>query len=109
MLLFRSYALAFNKENNRSGSLFHKGFKRIRIDDEKYFTAIVHYIHNNPIHHHYVDEYEKWHFSSYNAVISDSPSNVNREQILELFGSKNNFIQFHLENIKYDKIDIFIL
>jgi len=46
MLLFRSYALAFNKENSRTGSLFQKGFKRIRIDNEQYFTAIIHYIPN---------------------------------------------------------------
>ena len=109
MLLFRSYALAFNKENSRTGSLFQKGFKRIRIDNEQYFTAIIHYIHNNPIHHHYVDNYDKWQFSSYKAILSDSYSNVNREETLKWFGSKEAFIQFHLENIKYDKIDQFLL
>ena len=109
MLFFRSYALAFNKENNRTGSLFQKGIKRIRINGERYYTAIIHYIHNNPIHHHYVDNYDRWQFSSYNAILSDSPSKINREEILKWFGSKENFIQFHLENIKYDKIDQFLL
>jgi putative transposase len=108
MLLFRSYALAFNKENSRTGSLFQKGFKRIRIDNEQYFVAIIHYIHNNPIHHHYVDDYKDWHFSSYKAFISDIPTKINRENILKWFGSKETFIQFHKENIKYEKIDKFL-
>ena len=33
---FNSYVKAFNKQNNRTGSLFEKHFKRIRLDDEEY-------------------------------------------------------------------------
>lgn len=109
MLLFRSYALAFNKENNRSGGLFQKSFKRIRIDTEKYFTTVIHYIHNNPIHHHYQDSYEKWPFSSYNAYLSNSPTKVRREDVLDWFGSKSAFVEFHAENIKYDKVNQYLI
>ncbi|MDZ7402227.1 MAG: hypothetical protein ONB37_18880 [candidate division KSB1 bacterium] len=107
-LFFRSYALAFNKENNRTGSLFQKRFKRIRVDDPRYFTAVIHYIHNNPIHHHYVDAYEKWKFSSYNAILSDQPTQVMRDEVLKWFGSREDFIKFHRENVKYEKIKPYV-
>ncbi|MFQ5752911.1 MAG: transposase [bacterium] len=104
----RSYALAFNKENSRTGSLFEKGFKRIRVDNSQYFTAVIHYIHNNPIHHHCTDSYEKWRFSSYNSILSNKSTKVKKEEILEWFGSAADFIECHLENIKYEKIDKFL-
>ncbi|NOY57552.1 MAG: hypothetical protein GXO75_01280 [Calditrichaeota bacterium] len=88
--------------------MFQKSFKRIRVDTEKYFTAVIHYIHNNPIHHHYRDSYEKWPFSSYNAFLSNSPTKVRREDVLDWFGSKSAFIEFHAENITYDKISQFL-
>ena len=34
--LFNAYAKAFNKQNNRTGSLFEKHFKRIKIENEEY-------------------------------------------------------------------------
>lgn len=33
---FQSYAMAFNKQQNRIGTLFQTPFKRVRIEDEKY-------------------------------------------------------------------------
>lgn len=104
----RSYALAFNKENNRTGSLFEKGFKRIRVDNPRYFTAVIHYVHNNPIHHHYTDSYEKWRFSSFNAILNNKSTKVRRNEILEWFGGKADFLDFHQENIKYEKIDKYL-
>jgi REP element-mobilizing transposase RayT len=108
-LFFRSYALAFNKENDRTGSLFQKGFRRILVNNPRYFTAVIHYIHNNPIHHHYVDAYEKWLFSSYNAILSNKPTHIKREEILAWFGSLEEFVSFHRKNIKYDKIENWLI
>ena len=34
--LFNAYAKAFNKQQNRTGSLFERPYKRIRIQDETY-------------------------------------------------------------------------
>jgi len=38
---FNSYAKAFNKENGRTGSLFEKHFKRIKLNDEEYLKEKV--------------------------------------------------------------------
>jgi len=49
--LFNAYAKAFNKATGRTGSLFEKHFKRIRIDNENYLRQLIVYIHLNPKHH----------------------------------------------------------
>lgn len=53
--LFNAYAKAFNKANNRTGSLFEKHFKRIRVTDESYLRQLIVYIHLNPKHHFDLD------------------------------------------------------
>jgi REP element-mobilizing transposase RayT len=39
--LFNAYAKAFNKQQNRTGSLFEKHFKRIRLDSEEYLKKLI--------------------------------------------------------------------
>ena len=95
---FNSYAKSFNNVHKRKGRLFLYSFKRILVDKEDYMTYLICYIHRNPIHHGLTDDYESWKYSSYNALLSDKPSKVNKEYVLNLFGSKKEFIAFHVEN-----------
>lgn len=106
---FSSYTLSFNNQNKRKGSLFQKRFKRILVDKDDYFTKIIHYIHNNPIHHGIADSYEKWKYSSYNAIVSNSETKVYRKEILDWFGGKENFILFHQQNIDFREMEKYTL
>ncbi|AWH84528.1 hypothetical protein HYN59_05070 [Flavobacterium album] len=92
--LFNAYAKAFNKANNRTGSLFEKHFKRIRISDEDYLRQVVVYIHLNPKHHFGID-FTSFRYSSFNAILSDKDTKVNRSEVLELFGDKENYLYVH--------------
>ena len=92
--LFNSYAKAFNKQNNRTGSLFEKHFKRIKIENEAYLTNLIQYVHLNPKHHLDID-YKRFSFSSYQSLISDKPTKLIREEVIQLFDSKENFIYCH--------------
>ena len=93
--LFSSYSQAFNKQQQRRGSLFMPNFKRKEIDSEKYYTQLVFYIHNNPVHHGFVKQMEDWAFSSYNAYIFDKSTRVFKQEVLDWFGSKTAFANFH--------------
>jgi len=93
--LFNAYAKAYNKKYQRTGSLFNRPFKSKEIESEEYLTSIVRYIHHNPIHHGFCDEYWSWKFSSYNAYLTGKPSQINRDYILDWFGGVNEFISFH--------------
>ena len=102
--LFMSYALAFNKQQKRKGSLFEKRFKRIEIGADEYLTRVIHYVHNNPIHHGFVDDYAEWRFSSYNSTISSAPTSLNRKAVLNWFGGTAAFKAFHKESKNFKDI-----
>ncbi|MEQ8910284.1 MAG: hypothetical protein RIC95_13885 [Vicingaceae bacterium] len=72
-----------------------KPFKRKRIDDEKYLRKLIHYIHYNPIEAGLTNEMEDWKYSSYSALMSNSKTNVSREEVIGLFESQSNFIFCH--------------
>jgi len=99
---FTSYTFALNKQQKRTGSLFQKRFKRIHVDSNEYIKTLIHYIHHNPIHHNYVRNYGDWKYSSYNAIISKKSTKLNREDILEGFNGREEFIDFHKEMINYN-------
>lgn len=92
--LFNSYAKAFNKQTNRTGSLFEKHFKRIKLKNENYLKHLIVYIHLNPKHHLNID-FKGFRFSSYQAYMSNRETKIEREETLNLFGDFENFIFCH--------------
>jgi REP element-mobilizing transposase RayT len=95
---FSSYTQAFNKVQGRRGSLFMKNYKRKRINDEKYLLKLVHYIHYNPIEAGLAINLEEWKFSSYNTILSDKGTKIERQKVIDLFSDKANFIAFHKQS-----------
>lgn len=92
---FNSYSKSYNKVHKRMGRLFLYPFKRILVDKEDYLLTLVNYIHRNPIHHGFVKNYTEWKYSSFNAIIENKPSIVNRDLLLDYFTSVGDFIAFH--------------
>lgn len=92
---FSSYTQAFNKQQNRKGSLFMKNFKRKKIKDEKYLRKIVHYIHCNPTEADLCTKPERWKFSSYGAILSDKRTLLKKAEVIDWFEDKENFIYCH--------------
>lgn len=99
--LFNAYTKAFNKQQNRHGTLFERPFKRKKIDDEKYFKNLVLYIHTNPVHHNIVKKAKDYNWSSYVSIISDKPSNIKRTEVISWFDDKENFITCHQQKTTF--------
>ena len=66
---FNSYVAAFNKKNERRGSLLKAKFKRILIQNPAHFAYLLCYIHHNPIHHKLSKDYESWEYNSYHNYL----------------------------------------
>ena len=92
--LFNAYAKAFNKQNNRTGSLFEKHFKRIKLENEDYLKQLILYVHLNPKQHLNMD-YKDYEFSSYKAILSIKTTKVKRKEILKIFDGLDNFVFCH--------------
>ena len=96
--LFNAYAKAFNKAQNRTGSLFEKHFKRIKVDSEKYLKQLIIYVNLNP-EIHFGTAFETYTFSSYREIISGTSKILKSDEILDLFADKENFRQVHKNRI----------
>jgi len=94
---FNSYTKSINKKYNRSGSLFLKPFRRKRVTGNEYLNQVLAYIHFNPQHHKFVKDFRGYPYSSYHEILSDAPSVLKKEAVLNWFGSKENYLAFHQE------------
>ena len=94
-LFFISYSKALNKQIGRKGSLFQKPFRRKVINQEAYFTRLVSYIHLNATHHGIHKDFRTYPWSSYQRILAEYPSKLRREKIIDWFGGKKEYINFH--------------
>jgi putative transposase len=98
--LFNSYSQAFNRQQNRTGTLFEGRAKSILIDESGYIYALVRYIHLNPVVAGLVSNPEDWHFSNYLEWIDGRNDELFDSQFRERFFSS-------LLNIKISFFPIF--
>ncbi|MFT6870331.1 MAG: coproporphyrinogen III oxidase, partial [Polaribacter sp.] len=98
--LFNAYAKAYNKQQNRTGSLFEKHFKRKKVVSNEYLRNLIVYIHRNPENHTIIDDFRKYNFSSYQEVISGNTGFVKINETIQAFDDLNNLIFVHNNNNK---------
>ena len=99
---FNCYTKSFNKKHNRKGALFIDYLRRTLISDEEYLRNMVLYIHQNPIHHKICNRLEDWKYSSYNSILSEKLTLLERGEVINWFGDLENFIFMHTtKNIEY--------
>jgi hypothetical protein len=92
---FLSYSKSINKQEKRHGSLFQKYFKRKQIDSDNYFKQLIFYIHHNPAHHEITEKFKNYKWSSYFKILDDKPTKLMKNETIEFFGSKSEYIQYH--------------
>jgi hypothetical protein len=94
---FNAYARGINIAFQRTGALFERPFKRIPVESESYLIRLIVYIHQNPQKHKFVSDFRDWNYSSYHELTSDVPTHLNRDRMMELFGSPADFVRIHQE------------
>lgn len=93
--LFSSYAQSFNRQQNRRGNLFMSQFRREPIDDDRYLTNVIRYVHMNPELHGFLDNFSKWEYSSYQALCSNEETFLARDRVMRWFGNVSEFQKAH--------------
>jgi hypothetical protein len=94
---FNAYAKAINNAYGRTGSLFQHPFGRVPITSDHQFWNVIAYIHQNPQKHKFVDDFREWKYSSYGTILSDKPTHLKREEVLEWFGSPQQYLDLHAQ------------
>ena len=97
---FNAYTQAVNKRHKRTGSLFETPFERKRITSETYFSNLIFYIHNNPVHHGVEKRIEDYAWSSYATILSSKSTKLKRNRVIGFYDDTTNFVLYH--NIQQD-------
>jgi REP element-mobilizing transposase RayT len=93
--LFNAYTKAFNKKYHRHGALFERPFRRKWVNYDNYFQNLIVYIHNNPVHHNICAHPLEYAWSSYLSCLSDKPTKLKRQEVIEIFNDAENFKYVH--------------
>ncbi len=93
--LFITYAMAINNQENRVGNLFDPKFKRLLIENQNYLEYAIFYTHFNPERHGITDNFRNYKYSSFKAIPGNGKTSMARDFILELFGGKEEFMDYH--------------
>ena len=106
--LFNAYTKALNKRYYRTGSLFEHPFKRIPVTSNDQLKYLVYYIHHNPIHHGFCENFLEYPWSSYLTMLSPKKTKLSREEVIRWFENKTYFEEYHSkEQIeKYKELQI---
>jgi REP element-mobilizing transposase RayT len=92
--MLNAYSKSINKSYQRTGSLFQRHPKRNRVNDKEYFMQLVVYIHLNPVKHKFSMSLDYPH-SSYQSIISNKPTNLDRKTVIDYFDDVDNLIAWH--------------
>ena len=106
--LFNAYAKAMNKAYERSGSLFHNPFGRVRVASETHFVHLIAYIHQNPQRHGLADDFREWPHSSYRTILSTKPTRLKRDDVLAWFHGRREFEESHRTLVQDRQIAAFV-
>ena len=101
---FQSYAMAFNKEQKRIGTLFQTPFKRVRVEDENYLIELACYINTNAQKHNLVKDFRDWKWSSFHKTILNKDTKLLKDELISYFDNIDNFKYCHLDYAS--KIDL---
>ena len=98
---FTSYAMAFNKQHERNGNLFHRPFKRLEVIKETHFTQAIIYIHANAFKHKMCSNFMQYKWPSWHSILSGMPTQLCRAEVLEWFGGLQPSIDTHITMTDY--------
>ncbi len=92
---FNAYAKAINKAYGRTGSLFQHPFGRVMVTSDHQFWNVIAYIHQNPQKHKFVDDFWDWEYTSYGVMLTNDPTCIQREAVLDWFGGRDQYRDLH--------------
>ncbi len=93
--MFQSYAMAFNKQENRIGALFQEPFKRCELHSDLLISQMIHYIHFNPQLHGQISDFRSYPQCSYYYYLQKRKGLWMNKEVLKLFHGYEGFLEVH--------------
>lgn len=108
-LFFMGFSKAINKQQQRTGSLFQKNFKRLVVKDDAHFGNLLYYIHANAQLHGICSDFREYPYSSFPAYLSNAVSNLKREEVVAWYGSAEAMIKAHHPQLAFEHIEALMI
>ncbi len=94
--LFTNFLNSFVAESKNQKQLsFNKitklGFSKVELNNDDEIVSTITNLHLLPTKYKYCSQISDWKFSSYQAILSDKPSSIDRDSVINLFGNKEKF------------------
>ena len=67
----------------------------MEVNKESHFTQAIIYIHANAQHHKLCKDFTQHKWASWHSMLSDKPTQLKRNEVLEWFGGLEQFIAAH--------------
>lgn len=93
---FNAYTQSINKQQERTGGLFERPYRRVLIESETQLLKCLYYIHANPEKHKLISDYREYPHSSWHELTSLMPTKLSRNEVWEWFDGKKRFIEHHI-------------
>jgi len=106
---FLSYAKSINKQQKRKGSLFRKYFRRKKISSIENIKLTIWDIHRNPIKHNIYKDYKTYKWSSFNKILQNEQSKLEKNEVIMWYNNKENYLKFHEKENFENNLDNLIL
>lgn len=90
-----TYSKKKNYRTGKRGGLFCQSINRNLITSEEYLQMCIVYIYTNPVKHGFCSSPDEWEYCSYNTIVSGRPTKIERDDVLDWFENKENFVQHH--------------
>ncbi|GEM_PF-3747102 len=81
-----AYTQAYNKQNQRTGTLFEGRFKHVVVAKLETILRLMMYIHLNPVKGRLIRQPEEWEYSDYRSWTSELPESSTADITTEAFG-----------------------
>lgn len=91
-----TYAVYYNKKENRVGYVFRNRFESKSLYNQDYLTKCIKYVHMNPVKAGIVKKEKDYLYSSYNDYINKNGI-VTKELLEKIFNSSYNYLKEFLE------------
>lgn len=91
---FQSYAMSFNAQQKRVGTLMQRPFKRCCVDPDD-LPRLILYHHLNPVKHRFTHDHNLYEWTSYGRYLGQKPSKLPRQAVWDIFGGRDKFIEYH--------------
>jgi hypothetical protein len=103
--LFTAYTQTFNKQHQKSGTLFEGRAKAHEVENDLYIVQLCAYIHLNPVSAQLVHTPEEWEFSDYKEWIDIRQSGSTDLSLRNSFFDNGNQYRNFIESQRLDRVD----